>query len=357
MLTWLQVSRSWWGRSAFCIVCCPLLLLSLPPNGIPARDVNDIRQGPAVPTLPPPKVTVTAYSVYCAGDDGPHTRLQITWLAQVVTLMRERLPQVKTTAIFYCQRVEQALLANFTENRSLLQRLPGKWYTNFGWTQMNAFLLSMDLWRLVEGDKVLIFQPDVWVCPGAADRLAPFLKYDYVGAPWGRGFDRGCPYNVGNGGLSLRDRRKAVEVLQDPRTPALIEKFRKQHGPNEDLIWCNLLATLGGSIPSPQEAARFSVENDDYGVTAPLGAHDCTYKSTMYKLEAGCPGILARMSEVRRHKSPTAWAIQQWTLPVWMLWDRLFFLWVYRFTVLGVVAFSFAVYFIHWNVFASKGAE
>eukprot|EP00667_Euglena_gracilis_P009667 EG_transcript_9838 len=354
MLPWLQCFfRSWWTRFAFCIVCFPLLLLSLPPYATPAG--SDLHKESWTITVPVPKVTVTAYSVYCASNDGPGARLQVKWLAEVVALMRERLPQVKTKAIFYCQRVEQVMRTNFTENRALLRRLPGDWYTDFDLDRMSAFLLSLDFWRLLQGDKVLIFQPDVWVCPGAADRLAPFLQYDYVGAPWGRGF-RDCPIPVGNGGLSLRDRRKALQVLEDPRTPALIEKFRRRDGPNEDLIWCNLLATLGAKVPSPQEAARFSVENYDYGVTAPVGAHDCTYKST-YVLEAGCPGILDRMTQLQRHKRPIAWVFQKWTLPVRILMDHIIFVWVYRLRVYGVVVFCAAVYFVHKNAFASKGTE
>eukprot|EP00667_Euglena_gracilis_P009150 EG_transcript_9286 len=347
---------SWWTRSLCCVVGCVLLLIAAGSPPTPSA-------GPEPPTPEPeaaptaPSVSVTAYSVYCAAGDGPDTHLQVAWLGEVVELLRQRLPQVTVGAIFFCQRIKHVLLPQFSGNRSLLRPLPGTWYTDFDWVRMNAFLLSLDFWRLLEGDKVLIFQPDVWICPGAAARLTPFLRYDYVGAPWGRGFDRGCPLNVGNGGFSLRDRRKALQVLEDPRTPALVERFRRQYGPNEDRIWCNVLAAVGAAVPPPAVAAAFSVENDDFGVTTPVAAHDCVHRSIVLRLEAGCEGVAARMTAIQRHKRAVLWAVQEWTFPLWWLADRLFWLWLLRYRVLLGLGLGGVAYAAHhrWRSPAPTG--
>eukprot|EP00667_Euglena_gracilis_P018358 EG_transcript_19485 len=224
--------------------------------------------------------------------------------------------------------------------------MPGKWYSHFTWDRLSAFMLSLDFWRLLEGDKVLLFQPDVWICPGAAARLSPFLQYDYVGAPWARSF-HACPSRVGNGGLSLRDRRKALQVLEDPGTPAIIKKLRRWHGGAEDVIWCNLLALHRARVPSLEEAANFSVEMDDYGATAPVGVHDCTRKALLYRLEAGCPGVSARMTAIRHHKGRPKWAVEDWEYFALILRDGFRYCWACRQQALGIAAFPAVAYLFY----------
>lgn len=79
-----------------------------------------------------------------------------------------------------------------------------------------------------------------------------FLEYDYIGAPWPQ---FAAPFNVGNGGFSLRSRR-LMEALRDPRLTL--------HGP-EDVCICRtnraLLEDHYGLRFAPFEvAARFAYE-------------------------------------------------------------------------------------------------
>jgi hypothetical protein len=78
------------------------------------------------------------------------------------------------------------------------------------------------------------------------------FDYDYIGAPWPQ---FAPPYNVGNGGFSLRS-RKLLEALRDPEM--------RLHAP-EDLCICRtnrpLLESRHGIRFAPEEvAARFAFE-------------------------------------------------------------------------------------------------
>ena len=186
------------------------------------------------------------------------------------------------------------------------------------------------------------------LCPQAEQLLVPFLKYDYVGAPWARGYSRGCELGVGNGGFSLRDRAAALRALRNPRTPGLVADVRARLGHAEDMVWCNIFVALNGRVPPPAEAARFSVENDDFGSRHPVGAHDCVHKPIILRLEAHCPGITAKMSEVQMQKRPVFWAVQTWLLPAFVVWDRVYYLWIFRYHLLSAVAVLLAVGYALW---------
>jgi hypothetical protein len=136
---------------------------------------------------------------------------------------------------------------------------------------------------------MLILQPDAVV-------LKPTLNewldkpYDYVGAPWPKGWEYPLPIRlgdkvesvpcrafVGNGGLSLRRSRKIVELLQD--FPEARSAWVEIGNPEDLLI--SMVATLSGSlvIPTIGAAARFSIELEPsflqrlIGNDPPLGMH------------------------------------------------------------------------------------
>jgi hypothetical protein len=109
--------------------------------------------------------------------------------------------------------------------------------------------LMKDLYAHVQTAHVLVIQYDGYVLD-ARRWLPEFQDYDYIGARWpGQG-----PFQVGNGGFSLRSRR-LLEALQDPalrvQTP-------------EDVAICRghrpLLEARGLRFAPPALAERFSFE-------------------------------------------------------------------------------------------------
>ena len=73
----------------------------------------------------------------------------------------------------------------------------------------NRLLLTPAFWELFPEDRLLVMQEDSCLFDGD---LAPFLKYDYVGAPWVHTEENA--HGVGNGGFSLRSRHAMLRVLR-----------------------------------------------------------------------------------------------------------------------------------------------
>eukprot|EP01105_Mastigella_eilhardi_P021447 TRINITY_DN5192_c0_g1_i1.p1 TRINITY_DN5192_c0_g1~~TRINITY_DN5192_c0_g1_i1.p1 ORF type:complete len:346 (-),score=67.37 TRINITY_DN5192_c0_g1_i1:29-1066(-) len=121
----------------------------------------------------------------------------------------------------------------------------------------NKALLSPSFWRLVDGERVLIFQLDSALCNKSPHRLSDFDSFDFVGAPWKDG-------GVGNGGLSLRWRSCTLLLLQ--ARPAT------DFGRNEDGWYVIEGLRRGWRVPVESVAQRFSVETVFYD--RPLGLHN-----------------------------------------------------------------------------------
>ncbi|CAE8621797.1 unnamed protein product [Polarella glacialis] len=135
-----------------------------------------------------------------------------------------------------------------------LTPLPEPYYShNFAKPGGYSLLLETEhFWDLTLTPKLLLFQADSWVCPGAASRLPQFLKCHYVGAPW-RKNHKVCPclVGVGNGGFSIRDKEAMKRVIRsDPVDP-------RATIPAEDVYFCS---HLQGSTPSKSIAVHFAHE-------------------------------------------------------------------------------------------------
>lgn len=118
-------------------------------------------------------------------------------------------------------------------------------------SEYSTFMLH-DFGQLVTCPHVLLVQWDGFVIDGPAWD-DDFLTYDYIGAPWPQ---FAAPYNVGNGGFSLRSRR-LLTALRDPDFLA--------DGP-EDVAICRtnraMLEKKHGILFAPSDvAARFSYEH------------------------------------------------------------------------------------------------
>ena len=120
----------------------------------------------------------------------------------------------------------------------------------------NLFMTNIQFWQMIEYDKVLIIHPDSMLLRKGID---DFLKWDYVGAPWGH-----FKHVGGNGGLSIRTREKMIEVCMKVKYDAA------KYG-NEDLYFSKFTAKFGGNIAPMCEAMKFSVETIFY--PEPIGCH------------------------------------------------------------------------------------
>jgi hypothetical protein len=122
-----------------------------------------------------------------------------------------------------------------------------------------------DLYRYVDTPHVLIIQHDGFILNPSA-WTDEFLAYDYIGAPWAVGYHRGDvslkptggPYQVGNGGFSLRSRKFLVNCSKLAGEGAF-----KRYDP-EDLAICadvrDQIEALGMRFAPIALAARFSIE-------------------------------------------------------------------------------------------------
>jgi len=143
---------------------------------------------------------------------------------------------------------------------------------NFQIEDYSAYLTSEAFWNLFprQIENILIFQTDTLLFGPDID---PFLKYDYVGAPW--------KWNKksGNGGLSLRKKSSMIEAIQH-NDKQLHQKKIKRHP--EDVFYAKYLynhihnknnGKESYKLPSFAVAKRFSVESSFH--KNPLGIHKC----------------------------------------------------------------------------------
>ncbi|KAI4200888.1 MAG: hypothetical protein LQ348_001705 [Seirophora lacunosa] len=141
--------------------------------------------------------------------------------------------------------------------------------------------------RLAPAKHILFFQTDSILCANSPRMVEDFLEYDFVGAPIDSKFGSGM-----NGGLSLRNRERVLEVLGrsnftgDPRDAEFEDQwfFREMKnlppGPN---------GQPGANLPSPEIAARFSVETMWH--RQPFGLHQISrwQPNHLKEVEAWCP--------------------------------------------------------------------
>ena len=152
--------------------------------------------------------------------------------------------------------------------------------TVYGKSRTNELLTDSNFWKRVRGEKVLFFQIDSIMCSSSPHKVADFLQYDYIGAPWDLSFftfDR--KYRVGNGGFSLRSRSKLL---------ALLELIPYDNKFPEDVWYAQNLHRVNGSIPPIEIAKMFAVESMYY--ERPVGVHRYPFKCSIRdKLFQTCP--------------------------------------------------------------------
>lgn len=135
---------------------------------------------------------------------------------------------------------------------------------------VSAFFTTPWIWEnLAPAKHVLIFQADSMLCANSHRTADDFLEYDFIGAPIK--IDGGYNYN---GGLSIRNREKMLEVLQNWTRPA--------EGQFEDQWYAERLRELppkangepAAKLPSLEVASQFSIESIWH--EKPFGVHQVT---------------------------------------------------------------------------------
>ena len=112
------------------------------------------------------------------------------------------------------------------------------------------FKYDKDFYNHIPTETFLVFQTDAIIFEKYKHLINNFLHYDYVGAPWNHVID-GKDKNecVGNGGLSLRQKSKMIEIM---------EKQGKNEYPEDVYFSCYDSVLM--NKPKLDDALLFSVE-------------------------------------------------------------------------------------------------
>jgi hypothetical protein len=140
----------------------------------------------------------------------------------------------------------------------------------------NAVMKDGQFWRSLKGDVCIIVQDDGYVVNGKGMR--EYLDYDYVGAPWVDGKENAYIKQhinhelVGNGGFSLRNVAKMIEVCEacDEADKNALFYYNINEMP-EDVFFVKHLRSMKANIAPFEVARRFSVEQ--VLTNNPIGFH------------------------------------------------------------------------------------
>ena len=137
---------------------------------------------------------------------------------------------------------------------------------NLNYDTYSDILKNESFYNYIPTDIFLIFQTDSIILSENKNLLNTFINYDYVGAPWSWFND------VGNGGLSLRNKNKMLEIIKK-------KGYNKEW---EDIYFArNPIIPL--NKPSFDDAKVFSVESVFY--KSPFGIHNCWKHLTQEEMD------------------------------------------------------------------------
>lgn len=158
---------------------------------------------------------------------------------------------------------------------------------SLSWQAYNTLLKDPQFWRMLGGERVLIFQVDTVLIEPPDKEV---FEYDYVGSPWARGRIQSQDFPVysdalelqgvewesrslcgttpqgvtnGNGGLSVRHCERMAEIA---------ERYSSPPDEPEDIFFARCLAdgTIDAVLPPLGVAQRFSCETQFHHCS---GAH------------------------------------------------------------------------------------
>ena len=177
--------------------------------------------------------------------------------------------------------------------------------------QYSVMLMKSSFYKQFQGDKLLFMQEDSLIFKSLPSK---YLAYDYVGAPFAN-------RNVGNGGLSLRDREimikicatyfdkhnyqreKYAQILKNLK-PKIQNKYGKKYFNNSNLYYiyqleleliedyniCKIMREKKiGKLPDWRLATEFSIEkyyhDDSFGSHQPWFCISNIYNWLVHKLQ------------------------------------------------------------------------
>lgn len=144
-------------------------------------------------------------------------------------------------------------------------------------SEYSELLTTTDFWDKIKGEKILLYQEDTMLFRNNIDE---FLKYDYIGAPWPIKQDDNS-HGVGNGGFSLRSRKKMIECIKTVNVSDLVlgestKRYMALTNSNfvpEDVYFSKSLLDFNiGNVATRDVATNFSQESQ-YSLS-PLGGHN-----------------------------------------------------------------------------------
>jgi hypothetical protein len=117
---------------------------------------------------------------------------------------------------------------------------------NFTPKEYSVFLkTNKNFYASIPTNTFLLFQTDSILFEKNKHLIRHFLKYDYVGAPWRWNVLTG----VGNGGLSIRNKSKMLEIIE-----------KEPYNDEPEDVFFSMNKTIPLYKPSLQDATHFSVE-------------------------------------------------------------------------------------------------
>ena len=185
-----------------------------------------------------------------------------------------------------CGNLNYEYVCNFSSKISNNIKIIKLNYDNLTHNQYNNFMLSNEIWDLLIGEKILIYQEDSCIFKNNID---DFLNYDYIGAPFGPS----CvmPINVGNGGFSLRSKsvmKKSLEICNPANfntTSSMVNNYRRHCNLEmfpEDIYYPQVIQDNALGIVAPVNvASNFSSEHT-YNANS-LGMHCLWFCNRQWK--------------------------------------------------------------------------
>lgn len=148
----------------------------------------------------------------------------------------------------------------------------------------NDILKSTKFWKDLNCEKCLIIQEDGIVFREGVER---FLNYDYVGAPWADSPENMYlknsvnPNMVGNGGLSIRNVNKMIEITDKYIKEKHLLFYKNINYTPEDVYFSMCLVKENAVLPSIEEAVQFSNEQIVYMKSCGIHKAWCYHSNTV----------------------------------------------------------------------------
>jgi hypothetical protein len=174
--------------------------------------------------------------------------------------------------VIFCGNNNKEFIEDLFENelqqfKNRLDKLIKMDANNLSINDYNNMCKSVYFYKCKDTEIMLILQTDTMILKENKEQLESFLKYDYVGAPWI------IDFQVGNGGLSLRNKNKMIEIC---------EKVNPNSAFNEDLYF-SYQKIVQLEKPTFEEAQKFSVETVFH--EKPFGIHAPWKHLTKYQMD------------------------------------------------------------------------